>query len=62
MVNKTDLVELGLACADVLQALYRGIKGRREDELSGSLREAIERLTGWVLPAMDNVHGPLTTL
>jgi len=45
MLNKTDFVELGLACADVLQALYRGMKGRRADELSGSLREAIEQLT-----------------
>ena len=45
MLNKTDLVELGLACSDVFQALYRGMKGRRVDEISGSLREAIEQLT-----------------
>ena len=45
MLNKTDLVELGLACSDVFQALYRGMKGRRVDEISGSLREAIESLT-----------------
>jgi len=55
-------VELGLACADVLQALYRGIKGRREDELSGSLREAIEQLTKQVQPVMNIVDDPLTAL
>ena len=55
-------MELGLACADVLQALYRGVKGRREDELSGSLREAIEQLTKQVQPVMNIVDDPLTAL
>jgi hypothetical protein len=45
MANKTDYVELGLACADVCKALDRGMKGRRVDELSGSVCEAIEQLT-----------------
>ena len=45
MVNKTDYVELGLACADVCRALDRGVNGRRLDELSRSVFEAIEQLT-----------------
>ena len=45
MINKTDYVELGLACADVCRALDRGVNGRRLDELSQSVFEAIEQLT-----------------
>jgi hypothetical protein len=42
MINKTDYVELGLACANVCRALDQGMKGRRSDELSGSVYKAIE--------------------
>ena len=45
MVNKTDYVELGLACADVCRALDRGLNGRQIDELSQSVFEAIGQLT-----------------
>ena len=45
MINKTDYVELGLACADVCRALDRGVGGRRLDELSQSVFEAIGQLT-----------------
>ena len=45
MVNKTDYVELGLACADVCRALDRGLGGRRIDELSQTVFEAIGQLT-----------------
>jgi hypothetical protein len=45
MMNKTSYVDLGLACADVCKALDRGMKGRRADELSQSVLEAIEQLT-----------------
>ena len=34
MINKTDYVELGLACTDVCRALDRGPDGTRRDELS----------------------------
>ena len=44
MANKTDYVELGLACADVCKALDRGVRGR-VDELSQSVFEAIGQLT-----------------
>ena len=52
MANKADYVELGLACADVCKALDRGMKGRKLDDLSQSVREAIEQLTTWVKPVM----------
>ena len=45
MANKTDYIELGLACADVCRALQRGMNGRRPDDLSDSVREAITQLT-----------------
>ena len=45
MLNKTDLVELGVACTNVFQALYRGMEGKRVDELGGSVLKAIEQLT-----------------
>ena len=45
MINEGDYVDLGLACADVCQALYRGVSGRRADELSQSVFEAIGQLS-----------------
>jgi hypothetical protein len=45
MMNKTDYVDLGLACAEVCKALGRGMGGRRADELGQSVFEAIEQLT-----------------
>jgi len=44
MANEGDYIELGLACADVCKALDRGIDGRRSDNFSRSVREAIEQL------------------
>ena len=45
MINEEDYVDLGLTCADVCRALDRGINGRRTDELSQSVSEAIGQLT-----------------
>ena len=45
MANKTDYVGLGLDCADVCRALERGMKGKKLDDLSQSVCEAIARLT-----------------
>ena len=45
MANKSDYVDLGLACADVCKALERGLNGKELDDLSPSVREAIEQLT-----------------
>ena len=43
--SNADYVELGLACADICRALERGMNGRKLDDLSWSVREAIEHLT-----------------
>ena len=45
MMNEEDYVDLGLACADVCRALDRGMSGRRVDEFSQSVFEAIGQLT-----------------
>jgi hypothetical protein len=44
-MNKSNYVDLGLACADVCKALDRGMNGRQADELSRSVSDAIEQLT-----------------
>ena len=45
MVNETDYVGLGLACAEVCTALERGMNGKRLDDLNRSVRNAIAQLT-----------------
>lgn len=45
MANKQDYVELGKTCANVCQALNRGLNGRQLDDLSQSVIEAIGQLT-----------------
>ena len=48
MINEAEYVELGLACAEVCKALNRGMNGKRPEDLSQSLREAVDKLTTWV--------------
>jgi len=45
MANKRDYVELGLSCADICRALDRGANGKKLDELSQSVCDAITQLT-----------------
>jgi len=45
MINEVEFVELGLACADVCTALNRGLKGKKLNDLNGSVVEAINQLT-----------------
>jgi hypothetical protein len=45
MANRADYVELGLACADVCRALDRGMTGKKLDDLSQSVFDAIAQLT-----------------
>ena len=45
MANETDYVELGLTCADICRALDRGVDGKRMDELTQSVFEAIGQLS-----------------
>ena len=45
MINEPDYVELGLSCADVCRTLGRGTNGKRQDELSLSVYDAMSKLT-----------------
>ena len=45
MANRMDYVELGLACAEVCTILDRGLNGKRLNDLSNSVLEAIKQLT-----------------
>jgi len=45
MINERDYVELGLGCADICRALDRGMNGKKLDDLSQSVCEAINQLT-----------------
>ena len=45
MANDLDYVDLGLNCADICRALDRGMNGKRLDDLSQSVWEAIAQLT-----------------
>ena len=45
MANDRDYVELGRACGEVCQALDRGLKGKRLDELTQSVLGAVGQLT-----------------
>ena len=45
MANETGYIELGIACANVCKALERGMNGKELEDLSQSVREAIDQLT-----------------
>ena len=45
MVNDQDYVDLGLSCADICKALRRGMGGKELNDLSKSVRDAINQLT-----------------
>ena len=45
IANESDYIELGLHCADVCRVLERGVNGKKLDDLSPSVREAINQLT-----------------
>jgi len=44
MVNEQDYVDLGLFCADICGALARGMNGKKLDDLSKSVSDAINQL------------------
>ena len=60
MANKADYVELGLACADVCRALDRGMNGKKLEDLSQSVCEAIAQLTTWVKQWFTSLGSALT--
>ena len=44
MANEQDCVDLGILCANVCDALRRGTGGKKTEELSEPVRDAINRL------------------
>jgi len=44
MANQVDYIELGLSCADICRSLDRGMNGKKLDDLSQSVRDAINQL------------------
>ena len=63
IANEEEYVELGLHCADICKAIDRGMNGKRLDDLSQSVCEAINQLTLWVqLDARGLGHPPMTRL
>ena len=46
VANQQEYVDLGTACADVCNALNRGLGEKRLNELSQSVLDAINQLTG----------------
>jgi hypothetical protein len=62
MANQLDYVDLGLNCADICKALDRGMSGKKLDDLSQSVCEAISQLTTWVKPVVHSLGSSLTTL
>lgn len=45
MVSEQDYVELGLSCADICRVLDQVIKGKKRDDLSQPVCEAIDQFT-----------------
>ena len=45
MANEADYVGLGLSCADICRALESGMSGKKLDDLSKSVCDAINQLT-----------------
>lgn len=45
MANERDYVELGLSCAEICKALDRGMGGKKLEDLTRSVCEAINQLT-----------------
>ena len=62
MANETEYVELGITCADVCKALERGMNGKKLDDLSHPVHEAIDQLTTWVESAIYRFDDSLTVL
>jgi hypothetical protein len=45
MANEQEYVELGLSCADICKAVGRGLDGKKLNDLSKSVCDAINQLT-----------------
>ena len=48
MVNQQDYIALGLSCAEICEALDRGTRGKRIEDLNQPVHQAINQLMTWV--------------
>ena len=62
MTNKNDFVELGQSCADVCDALYRGLEGRELNKINESVLDAVKQLASWVVEGMRRSGVSLTAI
>ena len=62
MPNEWDYIKLGLTCADVCEALDRGINGKKPDDISQAVYEVIDQLIAWVILVMRSLDCSLTML
>lgn len=60
MADKSEWIEIGLACADVCTALDRGIGGRKQGDLSQAVYGEITQLMTWVESVMHGLDISLT--
>jgi hypothetical protein len=61
MINKQEYIELGLFCAEICKALNREMYGKKLDDLSQSVREAIDQLETCVKQVVNSLDNSLTT-
>ena len=52
MANEQDYVDLGFSCADICTALERGMGGKKLNDVSRSVCDAINQLTTCVEPTI----------
>ena len=62
MSNKQGYLELGLDCANICKTLDRGMNGKKLDDLSQSVCEAINQLVTWVKQVIHGLDISLTIL
>ena len=62
MTNERGYIEIGLSCAEICNALHRGMNGRRLEDLSQPVREAINQLIKCVVQVMHGLDSSLTTI
>ena len=55
VVNQQEYTGLGLHCSEICEALERGTKGKRTEDLSQSVHGAINELTTWVEPVVHSL-------
>ena len=62
MANRLDYVDLGLACADTCNVLYRVMNERRPEDLNQPVHEVISQLTTWVKSVVQDFDSSPTIL